>query len=76
MPKNKPIRAEAAPKEPAEVELRPVEPLKPQKGLVVVLSLAFAAWVAFLTTLYFKTVYGKEDPHAHQVVDQPPEKNR
>jgi len=73
MPKHKPTRPEAA-KDSAPAELPPAKPLKPRRGLFVVLCLAFAVWVGFLTTLYFKTVYGKEDPHAHQAVDRPPEK--
>ena len=73
MPKNKPTRPEAA-KDPAPRELPPTKPLRPRKGLFIIVCTAFAVWVGFLTTLYFKTVYGKEDPHAHSVVDQPPEK--
>jgi hypothetical protein len=74
MSKRKPTRPEAA-KEPAP-QLPPVEPLKPRKGLFIVLCTAFAVWVGCLTTLYFKTVYGKEDPHAHQSVDEAPERAR
>jgi hypothetical protein len=73
MSKRNPTRAEA-PKVDDAPELPPVKPLKPRKGLLAVLCVAFAIWVGFLTTLYFKTVYGREDPHAHRVVDQPPEK--
>ena len=52
----------------------PAKSLKPRKGLFVVLCAAFAVWVGFLTTLYFKTVYGRVDPHAHRAADHPPEK--
>ena len=75
MSKNEPTRAEAA-KDPVAADLPPVEPLQRRKGLFIVMCVVFAAWVGFLTTLYFKTVYGKEDPHAHGVVDQPPEKRK
>ena len=71
---NKPTRPEPA-REPV-LEAAPIEPLKPQRGLFVILCAAFVIWVGFLTTLYFKTVHGKEDPHAHRVVDQAPEKGQ
>jgi hypothetical protein len=48
----------------------PAVPLRARRGWFVVLCLAFAAWVGFLTTLYFKTVRGKEDPHAHQADEE------
>ena len=32
-------------------------PLKPQKRLLIALSVLFAAWVVFLLILYFKTTY-------------------
>ena len=73
MSKSKSTRAEA-PKKDAPAEPPPAKPLTPRKGLFVVLCAAFAVWVGFLTTLYFKTVYGKEDPHAHRAVNQPAEK--
>lgn len=72
MSKTKPTRAES-PKADAP-EFPPQMPLKPRKGLFVVLCAAFAVWVGLLTTLYFKTVYGRVDPHAHRLADQPPEK--
>ena len=72
MSKSKPTRVEAPRADSPEVPL--VKPLKPRKGLFVVLCAAFAVWVGCLTTLYFKTVHGKQNPHVHQVVDQPPEK--
>jgi len=37
------------------VEFKP--PLKPQKRLLILLSVVFAAWVVFLLILYFKTTY-------------------
>lgn len=37
------------------VEFKP--PLKPQKRLLIALSVLFAAWVVFLLILYFKTTY-------------------
>ena len=73
MPRNKPTRSDAA-TDPRPRRFRRFEPLKPRKGLFALLCVVFAVWVGLLTTLYFKTVYGKEDPHAHRVVDQPPEK--
>ena len=74
MSKRKPTPPKAA-TEPA-LELPPTEPLKPRKGLFVVLCVTFAVWVGFLTTLYFKTVYGKVDPHAHRAVEEVPGRGR
>ena len=36
-------------------------PLKPRPKLLLVLSIVFVLWVAFLLTMYFTTVY----PHRH-----------
>jgi hypothetical protein len=75
MSKSKSTRREA-PQEDAPALPPAAKPLKPRKGLFVVLCAVFAVWVGFLTTLYFKTVYGRVDPHAHREVDQPPEKGQ
>lgn len=37
-------------------QLPPADPLKPRPKLLVVLSMIFAAWVAFLLVLYFTTI--------------------
>ena len=34
-----------------------VQPLTPRRGLLAVMSVVFAAWMAFLVFLYFTTVY-------------------
>ena len=44
----------AAPQEPGSSI--PAPRLKPRPRLLAVLALVFAVWVAFLVTLYFKTV--------------------
>jgi hypothetical protein len=69
MSKRKPTRGDTAPPQDAAPQLPPAAPPKPRKALFAVLCVAFAAWVGFLTTLYFKTVHGKQDPHAHRVIE-------
>jgi hypothetical protein len=46
----------ASPAEADENSFTP-KPLKPRPVLLSVLALVFAAWVAFLVSLYFKTEY-------------------
>jgi hypothetical protein len=75
MSKGKSPRREASREQDAP-PLPPARPLTPRKGLFVALCAVFAVWVGCLTTLYFKTVYGKVDPHAHRAVDEPLEKSR
>lgn len=62
------------PAPPIEAAAAPApQPLTPRKGLFVALCVVFGVWVAFLATLYFTTVYGKQDPHAHvQDATDPP----
>jgi hypothetical protein len=57
-------RSQPTRKEPVEYGTQPrgkpalvVDPLTPRPGLLVVLTLVFAVWMAFLVFLYFKTVY-------------------
>ena len=42
---------------PANPALPPVRPLAPRPLLFKILSLVFAAWIAFLVYLYVKTVH-------------------
>ena len=42
--------------------LPPANPLKPQKKLLVVLSVLFGVWLIALLTMYFTTVYHRKAP--------------
>ena len=50
-------RAAAPAEAPVAPELAPVRPLTPRPLLFKILSVVFAAWIAFLVYLYVKTVH-------------------
>ena len=43
--------------EPAAPALPPAQPLKPRPVLLLVTSVVFALWMAFLIVLYFTTIH-------------------
>jgi hypothetical protein len=36
--------------------------MKPRRGLLIVMSIAFAVWVAAMLAMYFTTVYPERHP--------------
>jgi hypothetical protein len=48
-------KAEREEPAPAAVEFRP--PLKPHRGVFIILCIVLAVWVGVLLVMYFKTVY-------------------
>lgn len=40
----------------------PPPSLKPRRGLLIVMSIAFTVWVALMLAMYFTTVYPQRHP--------------
>ena len=57
----------AADRAPASAPPTNETPIKPRRGLLIVLSIALALWIAAMVVMYFTTVYPQRHPASKPV---------